>query len=310
MHTSCEIREHLTGLQTATIAKLDASGNRGPDEWGPDEPGSATAKQEPVADEQQSPLTAVTTPSLLELLELILKDRPRLERIVHDPSLSAELIPRLLAAALIGFTLFGATLAIIITAVGVQVHLGAVADVLNGTAPRLVEFTHTTCGGVPDWPASVAAAGKLIAAYDFGLIAAAGVCLPSLYFYGLLAGIPLSLVRVTVHTLKGMATTAVALVGVLPVYMAWALGVSVFHLPQEFVDAVLWLGLVLPFLTGLFGVRSLYNGFAALASRLPAGCRGERACLLRRLVVSWSFFYNETATIKIYTLWEYFSRGV
>jgi hypothetical protein len=184
-----------------------------------------------------------------------------------------------------------------------------VADVLSGTAPRLVEFTHGAAGGVRDWPASVAAAAKLIAAYDFGLIAAAGVCLPSLYFYGLLAGIPLSLVRVTVHTLKGMATTAVALVGVLPVYMAWALGVSVFHLPQEFVDAVLWLGLILPFITGLFGVRSLYTGFAALASRLPAGCRGERACLLRRLVVSWSVCYTAITPVMIYTLWEYFSRG-
>jgi TctA family transporter len=91
--------------------------------------------------------------------------------------------------------------------------------------------------------------------------------------------------------------------------MAWALGVAVFQLPAEFVDAVLWLGLILPFITGLFGVSSLYSGFAALAHALPSQCRGQRACLLRRLVVSWSVCYTAVTPVMIYTLWEYFARG-
>jgi len=299
MLTSCEIREHLNGL--------NATGDRGP---GTGDRNIATALPDDADPSLAtgSVLTQVGAPSLLELLELILKDRPRLERIIHDPSLSAELLPRLLAVALIGFTLFGSTLAIIIAAVGVQVHLAAVADVLNGTVPRLIEFVRDTPAAGYTPLASLLAAVKLIAAYDLGLVAAAGVCLPSLYFYGLLAGIPLSLARVTVHTLKGMATTAVALVGVLPIYMAWALGVAVFQLPNEFVDAVLWLGLILPFITGLFGVSSLYSGFAALAHALPSECRGQRACLLRRLVVSWSVCYTAVTPVMIYTLWEHFSR--
>jgi hypothetical protein len=148
----------------------------------------------------------------------------------------------------------------------------------------------------------------LIAAYDLGLIAAAGVCLPSLYFYGLLAGIPMSMARVTVHTVKAMSTTAVALVGILPIYMAFSLGAAIFHAPQLYSDSILWLGLILPFAAGLFGISSLYEGFTGLADVLPAERRYRRTCFLRRLVVSWSVCYTAVTPVMIYTLWEYFSR--
>jgi len=156
----------------------------------------------------------------------------------------------------------------------------------------------------------ISGALRLIAAYDLGLIAAAGVCLPSLYFYGLLAGVPMSMPRVTVHTAKAMATTAVALVGILPIYMAFSLGAAIFHAPRVVSESVLWLGLMLPFAAGLFGASSLYNGFTGLADVLPAERRCRRACFLRRLVVSWSFCYTAVTPVMIYTLWEYFSRTI
>ena len=39
----------------------------------------------------------------------------------------------------------------------------------------------------------------------FGLIAASGICLPSLYFYALLAGVRMTMVDVVLHTLKSKA---------------------------------------------------------------------------------------------------------
>jgi hypothetical protein len=135
----------------------------------------------------------------------------------------------------------------------------------------------------------------------FGLIAASGVCLPSLYFYGLLSGIKPSMLDVLMQTLKAKAVSAVALVGILPIYAALALGFAIFELPQE--HLVLWLGLVLPFIAGLYGVRSLYFGFARLAQQLPVECRFDRACFLRRLVVSWAAIYTAVTPVMIYTVW-------
>ncbi len=255
-------------------------------------------------------LQPVTSPRLLAVVELILKNRPALERIIRDPTLAAEMIPRFLAISIIGFTLFGVAMAIIIPSVGMTLEFASIQSVIEGTAPTLIRFE--PLGVLPHMGViSIMDAGlRLIVAYDLGLIAAAGVCLPSLYFYGLLAGVPMSMARVTVHTVKAMATTAVALVGILPIYVAFSLGVAIFHVAEIVTIGILGLGLVLPFLAGLFGVTSLYAGFTSLADALPAECRYGRACFLRRLVVSWSVCYTAVTPVMIYTLWEYFSRTI
>jgi hypothetical protein len=261
---------------------------------------------EPIA--ASAILESVDSPQLVDLVELILKDRPRLERIIRDPALAAELVPRFLAVSLLGFTLFGVALAVVMHSVGVHPELASVKDMLDGNATTLIRFE--TFGSSSDAGVLQFAVGawRLIAAYDLGLIAAAGVCLPSLYFYGLLAGIPMSMARVTLHTVKAMSTTAVALVGILPIYMAFSLGAAIFHAPRMYSDSILWLGLILPFAAGLFGVRSLYEGFTGLADVLPADRRYRRTCFLRRLVVSWSVCYTAVTPVMIYTLWEYFAR--
>jgi hypothetical protein len=307
MPNTVEIRERLASICEKPVPpSSDETAFAGPQ---PDCPRSPTADFGTTI-EADSMLTPVKSPGLFQLIELILKDRPQLERIIHAPSLSAELIPRFLAIALIAFTLFGTTLAIVISAVGMRIHLNPIVAVLEGHAPTLIEFTRDQAIRGRGLAAEMFDAAKLISAYDLGLIAAAGVCLPSLFFYGLLAGVPMSMARVTVHTLKGMATTAVALVGILPIYMAFTLGAAVFQMADMIVNAVLWLGLILPFIAGLFGVGSLYSGFSLLAQSLPAASRCQRSCLLRRLIVSWSVCYTAVTPVMIFTLWEYFSRGL
>src|SRR5262245_47481084 len=256
----------------------------------------------------QGVIQPVSAPNLLALVELILKDRPRLESVIRDPALGAELIPRFLAVSLIGFTLFGVAMALIVHTAGVRPELAPIAGVLRGTDQLLIRFAPQDTAHDKGIIAVVRSGLQLISAYDLGLIAAAGACLPSLYFYGLLAGVPMSMARVTVHTVKAMATTAVALVGILPIYMACSLGAAIFQAPPVVTESVLWLGLVLPFVAGLFGVNSLYTGFTALTDALPEERRYRRACFLRRLVVSWSVCYTAVTPVMIYTLWEYFSR--
>ncbi len=300
MQTASEIRDRLSSVHGSAGAPPDAKM----------ESVETTATQ-PTFDQENSDdcLSAVPAPRLFDLIELILKDRPRLERVIRDSSLAGELIPRFLAISLVGFTFFGIALAFMIAAVGVRIDLMSIKSALDGQTPALMSFNHELSADSAGMRHSLNAGLHLMAAYDLGLIAAAGICLPSLYFYGLLAGVPMSMARVALHTLKGMATTATALVGILPIYMAFSLGAAVFSAPEVLVDSVLKIGLILPFAAGLFGAHSLYAGFNALAATMPPERRCQRACLLRRLVVSWSVCYTAVTPVMIYTLWEYFSRG-
>jgi hypothetical protein len=248
-----------------------------------------------------------TVPGMLVLLELILKNRPRLDQLLRDPHAAPKLMPRLLALPLAAFTLFGVTLSIVFVALGLHLELHSIDQTLQGKFRELFIMFPSSALPPRDWGSTLRCSLRLIFAYDLGLIASAGICLPSLYFYGLLAGIPLSLAQVSLHTLKGMATTAVALFGIIPIYLAIALGAAIFQAPLIMNSSVLGTGMILPFIAGLFGMRSLYIGFTDLAQTIPH-CPGERACLLRRLVISWSICYTAVTPVMIYTLWERVSR--
>jgi hypothetical protein len=132
----------------------------------------------------------------MDLVDLILKDRRRLDGLIREEARAPELIPRLLALALMGFTVFGIAATLIVNLVGVLPQWMPSARWSDGT-----------------W-------ASLTLAYVIGLVAAAGVCLPSFYFYGLLAGVKLSMLQATAHAVKCLAVTAVVLVGVLPIYVA------------------------------------------------------------------------------------------
>jgi uncharacterized membrane protein len=219
-------------------------------------------------------------PRTMDLVELMLKDRPRLDSLIRDEVHAPELIPRLLAVALIGYAVFGIA------------------------ATLIVNLSHTQPFWMPSARWSDGAWASLTLAYVLGMVAATGVCLPSFYFYGLLAGVKLSMLQATAHAVKCLAATAVVLVGALPIYVAIALGMIVFSAPAEGTQWTIGMGLALPFVAGLGGVYSLFVGFTGLADTLPA-CR--RACFLRRLTLAWSVCYSTVTPVMIYWLWTRFA---
>jgi hypothetical protein len=249
---------------------------------------------------------------LLGLVELILKDRQRLHRLIRDPSLQPELIPRFLAISLIGFLFFGVAMTLVLNSAEVWPKLTAIDRWLSDPEASLISF-HASESQAADSQAAQpnrwfdGSAFKVIVAYSLGLIAATGVCLPSLYFYGLLSGVRMSMLDVTIHALKAKATAAVALVGILPIYAAVSMGVIIFggslEIRASLLQGTLLLGLILPFLAGFWGTHSLYLGFTTLCDTMPPERRERRECFLRRLVLSWSVCYTVVTPVMIFTLW-------
>jgi hypothetical protein len=219
--------------------------------------------------------------STFGLVELMLKNPDRVDRLMRDDSRLQELVTQFLAIALVGFTIFGIAATVMLNA----------ADI---------------------WPKGVPAARwgnrsivNLVLAYDLGLVAATGVCLPSFYFHGLLAGVKTSMLQVLTHAMRGQASSAVALVGILPIYVAVVLGIIVFRVSPEYTRLTLYGALTLPFVAGLWGVRSLYLGFLQLTDTLAPNLRCRRECLLRRLTLAWSAVYTAVAPLMVYTLWNH-----
>lgn len=232
-----------------------------------------------MADSPASRTVSGTT----ELVELVLKDRGRLNALIREDSHAPELIPRLLAVALLGFTVFGIATTLIMN--------------LGGSLPSWVPLTRWSDG---TW-------ANLTLAYVLGLVAATGVCLPSFYFYGLLAGVKLSMLQVAAHSVKCLTITAVVLVGALPIYVAVSLGMIVFSAPDDALRLTITLGLALPFVAGLWGVKTLFLGFADLADTLPPFRKAQRARFLRRLTVAWAACYTAVTPVMIAWLWTRFS---
>lgn len=247
--------------------------------------------------------------TMLTLLELVLKDRPRLYQALRLPAATPRLLPRLLAISLTGFVLYGVAMSLVFTATGRWPTLMALPAWLETPRATLLAFApiDSAWGNLGPWINGEAAA--LVAAYAFGLIAASAVCLPSLYFYCLLAGVRMTMLEVVVHTLKSKAVAAVALVGILPIYVAVAMGVVIFGAGELVLAGTMWLGLILPFIAGLWGTVALYQGFAPLCDTMPAERAMRRECFLRRLVLSWSACYTAVVPVMIYTVWETLSRG-
>src|SRR5947209_17248770 len=179
--------------------------------------------------------------SVLGLAELLLKDPGRLDRLARDEARQPLLIPSFLAVGLASFSLFALALVLTLNAA----PAGALPGPLAGP-----------------WAASrPASAVALWLAYALGFTLTTGVCLPSFYFYGLLAGVKVTWLQVTAQVMKGQAATAVMLMGILPVYLAAALGAVAFGAPPHVQRLVLWVGLLLPFVAGLWGVRAIHAGF-------------------------------------------------
>jgi hypothetical protein len=225
--------------------------------------------------------------SVLGLAELLLKEPSRVDSLARDESRQLLLLPSLLAIGLLSFSLFA--LALVLT-------LGA------APVEALPEFL------AERWTSNrTGSALALWLAYALGFTLTTGVCLPSYYFYGLLAGVRVSWPQVTAQIMKGQASTAMMLMGITPVYVTVALGGIVFGGPPPLLQMVLYAGLVLPFAAGLWGVRSIYLGFLGLSDTLPPQRRCQRECWLRRLTAACSACYTAVCPVMIYTLWGYFA---
>ncbi len=277
----------------------------------PQTPTSHSANEDlPLLEPDNSAITAdiderPANLGVLGLVELILKRRDTLDRLIRDPSLQPILLPKFLAISLIGFVFFGVAMSLVLTSSHVWPELESIMHKLRGTTDSLVTFRPAPGMATHWWDGSVL---NLTAAYAFGLIAATGVCLPSLYFYGLLAGVRMSLLDVAVQALKSKATSAVALVGILPIYAAIGMGIVIFEAPEPIRIGAYWLGLILPFIAGLWGTTALYHSFTLMCDTLPLERRWRRTCFLRQLVASWAACYTAVSPVMIYTLWERLAR--
>ncbi len=242
------------------------------------------------------------------LVELLLKDRRRLFRVLRLEAAPAILLPRLLAIALAGFLLFGVAMSVVLTAADRWPSLTSLTTWVDAPLSMPLEFKaiDSAHGKLAPWLSGEALV--LAGAYAFGLVAASGICLPSLYFYCLLAGVKMSMVDVVVHTVKSKAVAAVALVGILPIYVAVAMGVLIFRGSEVQLAATMFLGLALPFIAGVWGTVSLYQGFLQMCDTMPPARATRRECFLRRLVLSWSACYSAVMPVMIYSVWEVFSR--
>lgn len=226
--------------------------------------------------------------SVLGLTELLLKDPDRVDRLAREEDEQPFLIPRFLAVGLTSFSLFA--LALVLT-------LGAAPATALPWPLAGTWSAHPTEAGVALW-----------LAYALGFTLTTGVCLPSFYFYALLAGVRVSWLQVTAQVMRGQGATALMLMGILPVYLAIALGAIVFGVPAEILKVVLTVALLLPFVAGLWGVRAIYIGFLGLSDTLPPERRCQRECWLRRLTAACSACYTAICPLMIYTLWNYFAE--
>src|SRR5262245_7482275 len=234
--------------------------------YGPARTISAPEYRDPEHETDGGPQVTANGRSVLGLAELLLKDPVHVETLARDEARQPDLVPRFLAIALGSFSLFAFALALLL-------YTAPNAALPTFLASRWAEQPLGSAVGV--W-----------LAYTVGFTVATGICLPSFYFYALLAGVKVSWLQVTVLIMKGKASTSILLMGVLPIYVAVVLGLSVFRAPDESLQLALYLGLGLPFLAGLWGVRAIYRGFLGLADTLPPAWRCRRECFLRRLTMA------------------------
>jgi hypothetical protein len=226
--------------------------------------------------------------TLLGLTEMLLKAPAQLDALTRDPARQPELIPRLLTLALASTSIFAIMLVLLLRAAK------------DNPAPGILDH----------WDKSIGPALALGFAYPVGMVAATGICLPTFYFFGLLAGVRISVLQVTTHVLKGKAATAVFLLGLIPIYLAVTLGMLIFDAPAQALTIALDVGLALPFLAGLWGVRSIYTGFLRLADTLPPEIRCRRTCFLRRLTVAWAAVYTIVTPVMIWALYSHLANSL
>lgn len=177
---------------------------------------------------------------------------------------------------------------------------------LTGIALYSLVFTFIVALAPPvDWMPRVSLKDPSVArpllTYAIGMVGALGICLPSFYFYGLLAGVRATMLQVTAISLHALARTGVILMGILPVYVAAILGTVVLGATDgRAYEALMMAGVLLPFLAGLSTLPVMYRGFVDLTETLPETRAASRAPMVRLLALAWAVLYTVVAPV---TLW-------
>ena len=251
-----------------------------------DTPVEAGSFPDTQPDTPTEPLLSGQQQTTLGLVELLLKDPAQVDRLNRSSRAQAELFPRLLLIAQAGFLAFGLILLLL----------------LNLAPPAA--YPHCALLTVPpaSWANGTAVALPL--AYCLGIVLAACVCLPSFYFFSLLSGVNMSWLQIVSVLGKGMAANAVLLLGILPIYVALVLGLVVANAPDEVLMGALSVGLLLPFVSGVWGLRAIYRGVMDLSREMPFDWQCRRGCFLRRLTFWWAAVYAAVVPVMIFKLWE------
>jgi hypothetical protein len=231
-----------------------------------------------------------TAPTAVGLAELLLKNPERVDQLNRKAVHQRELFSRLLLIAEVGYLSFAFMMVLILN-----------------LAPAAA-YPHSLMLRMPPTYWSDGTSLSLPLAYAIGLVLAACVCLPTFYFHSLLAGIRMTWLQIVSLVGKGMASSAIMLLGILPIYVAAVLGLVVLEAPTETLQWTLKVGLLLPFVAGLWGLRALYIGVMDMVDNPPLEWRCRRRCFFRRLVLAWTAVYTAVVPIMIYRLWEYFAE--
>ena len=225
----------------------------------------------------------------LGLVELLLKDPAAADRLNGQPAIQRELFPRFLAIALSSYLVYSLAMLLLLN--------------FSPAVPTLF--------GLPLSPAhwSDGTAWSLPLAYTVSIVLAACVCLPSFYFYSLLAGLRIGWLQIVSLIGEGTAANSIMLLGVLPIYVAAMMGLVIFEAPVEAIAVALDIGLLLPFVAGLWGLRAIYVGTMRLYDCQAVVGQEQRRWLLRRLTFAWAAVYTAVLPIMIFRLWEFFAAS-
>ncbi len=90
------------------------------------------------------------------IIELLLKDRPRLHELIRQRPFQSLLVGRLLAISLASFVLFGLAMSLVLTVAGQWPQLMSVSDWLKNPSQPLAYFEKITPGAVGRCPGQAA----------------------------------------------------------------------------------------------------------------------------------------------------------
>lgn len=219
---------------------------------------------------EDAPVTAEPT-----TFELLVQHRELAAAACEHPERAARMLPRFVGVSVLGIAAYA-------------VVQGAVLSVAQSSAQP---------GGLLESGFGMRAL-VIFAAYAAGLFGAQVASLPSAYFYALQAGIRTHSWRIAVEAMRAQATAAVVLLGLLPVYLAAGLGVSLSG-PDQDAELLIhgMVGYTLPFVGGLVGTFGLFRAFTQIAQAARAD--SVRSPWPAMAVLAWAALFTAMAPLGV-----------